>query len=90
MYIFPHLYQKYAAKDDTQNDLKRVTEDPNFVVVPGDKDSCVTMMNKWDYQNKCHEMVDDEIHRGGYKVTENKTLDDLKSFDSFLYRNFKK
>ena len=48
MYIFPYLYQKYAAKDDIQNDLKRVTEDPSFVVVPGDKDSCVTMMNKWD------------------------------------------
>ena len=35
-------------------------------------------------------MVDDEIPRGVYKVTENKTLDDLKSFDSFLHRNFKK
>ena len=90
MYICPFFYQNYAAKDNTYNNLKTVMQDPNFLVVSGDKDLCLTMMNKSDYKNELHEMINDEIHRGIYKVTENKTLDDLKNLDSFICRSFKK
>ena len=47
-------------------------------------------MNKIDYHNKLQEMINNGIRNGIYKVTEDKTLDDLKIFKSFLYKNLKK
>ena len=44
--------------------------------------------NKSDYQNKMQQMINDGIRDGIYKVTVDNTLDDLKTFKSFLYRNF--
>ena len=34
------------------------------------------------------QMINDRIHDGTYKVTVDNTLDDLKTFKSFLYYNF--
>ena len=45
-------------------------------------------MNKSDYQSKMQQMINDEIRDGIYKVTADNTLDDLKTFKSFLCRNF--
>ena len=45
-------------------------------------------MNKSDYQNKMQQMINDGIRDGIYKVTVDNTLGDLKTFKSFLYRNF--
>ena len=47
-------------------------------------------MNKIECQNKIHEMINDSIHEGIYKETEDKTLDDLNNFKNFLYRSVKK
>ena len=63
-------------------------KDRNLVVVSGDKESCVVIMNKSDYQNKMQQMINDGIRDGIYKVTADNILDDLKTFKSFLYRNF--
>ena len=52
-----------------------------MVVVSGDKESCVVLIDKTDYQDKLQKMVDDGIINGIYKVAEDK---------SFLYRNFRK
>ena len=57
-------------------------------MVSGDKESCVVIMNKNDYQNKMKQMIHDGIRDGIYKVTADNTLDDLKTFQSFLYHNF--
>ena len=57
-------------------------------MVSGDKESCVVIMNKSDYQNKMQQMIHDGIRDGIYKVTADNTLDDLKTFQSFLYHNF--
>ena len=57
-------------------------------MVSGDKESCVVIMNKNDYQNKMQQMINDGIHGGIYKVTVDNTLDDLETFKSFLYCNF--
>ena len=42
----------YATTDYTYKHLKGIIKDPNLVVVSGDKESCVVIMNKSDYQNK--------------------------------------
>ena len=57
-------------------------------MVSDEKESCVVIVNKSDYQNKMQQMINDWIHDGIYKVTVDNTLDDLKTFKSFLYRNF--
>ena len=78
----------YATTDYTYKHLKRIIKDPNLVVVSGDKESCVVIMNKSDYQSKMQHMINDGIRDGIYEVTGDNTLDDLKTFKSFLYRNF--
>ena len=40
----------FATTDYTYKHLKRIIKDPNLVVVSGDKESCVVIMNKSDYQ----------------------------------------
>ena len=59
-------------------------------MVSGDKESCVVLIDKSDYQDKLQKMVDYGIKNGIYKVAENNTLKDLKLFKSLLYRNFRK
>ena len=45
-------------------------------------------MNESDYQTKMQQIINDGIPDGIYKVTADNILDDLKTFKSFLYRNF--
>ena len=59
------------------------------MIIPGDKDSCIVIMNKADYHNKLQEMIDDGIKNGTYTPTEDQTLLELKRFKDFLYGNFK-
>ena len=72
----------------TYEHLKRIIKDPNLLVVSGDKESCVVIMNKSDYQNKMQQMINDRIRDGIYNVAVDNTLDDLKTFKSFLYSSF--
>ena len=64
----------YATTDYTYKHLKGIIKDPNLVVVSGDKESCVVMMNKSDYQNKMQQMINDGIRAGIYKLTVDNTL----------------
>ena len=50
--------------------------------------SCLVIMNKGDYQNEMQQMINDGIRDGISEVTADNTLDDLKTFQSFLYREF--
>ena len=79
----------YATRDNTYKNLKRIINDPNIAVVPGDKELCVVIMNRSDYFKILQHMIDKSIENGVYIVTEDKKLEDLKLFRSFLYRNFK-
>ena len=60
-----------------------------MVVVSGDKDSCIVLMDKKDYVSKIQNMIDDGIRKGVYSATSDNTLPELKQFQNFLYRNFK-
>ena len=79
----------YATRDDTYHNLKHLINNDNIAVVPGDKDSCVVLMNKKDYIDKLQTMIDDGVKRGVYTPTTDNTLDDLRHFRDFLTRNFK-
>ena len=54
----------YTTTDYTYKHLKRIVNDKNLVVVSGDKESCVVLIDKADYQDKLQKMVDDDIKNG--------------------------
>ena len=78
----------YNSKDFTYNNLKRLIKDENVVVILGDKDSCVVIMNKTNYVQKLQNMIDEAIEK--YANSSDNTLKDLKHFQDFFYRHFKK
>ena len=47
----------YAATDYTYKHLKRIIKDLNPVLVSGEKESCVVIMNKCDYQSKMQQLI---------------------------------
>ena len=80
----------YTTTNYTYKHLKRISNDQSLVVVFGDKESCVVLMNITDHQEKLQKIVDDGIKNGIYKLAENNTLKDLKLFNSFFYKNCRK
>ena len=46
-------------------------------------------MNRQDYFQKLEDMLNKGIKRGTYERSTNTTKQDLETFQSFLYRNFK-
>ena len=80
----------YATRDPTFSNLKRLRNDDSIVIIPGDKDSSVVIMDKVDYVRKLQDMIDEGIEKKVYEKSEDNTLTDLKHFQDFLYRNFSK
>ena len=79
----------YATKDFTYNNLKNMINKDKLAIVSGDKDSCVVIMTREDYNDTLEVMLNDGISKSIYARTENTTLRDLKLFEDFLHRNFK-
>ena len=46
-------------------------------------------MNKIDYDKKAEEMINEGMEQGKYEETEDNILEELESFQSFLYRHLK-
>ena len=67
---------------------KQLRENENIVLLSGDKDTSMTIMNKTDYQNKVQKMINDGISVGKYVHTEDTIIKDLSSFQSFLLCHF--
>lgn len=78
----------YKSRDYTYHNLRRLSRNEEVVIVSGDKDSCVVLMNKSDYIEKLQKMIDEGIKDKIYEPTTDETLSDLQHFQSFLYRNF--
>ena len=79
----------YFSKDNMFKSTKQLRENENIVLLSGDKDTRITIMNKTDYQNKVQKMINDGISEGKYVHTEDTIIKDLSSFQSFLLRHFK-
>ena len=79
----------FATKDFTYKNLKNMINNDKLAIVSGDKDSCVVIMTREDYNDKLEAMLNDGISKGIYAPTEDKTLRDLKLLQHFLCRNFK-
>ena len=58
-------------------------------MISGDKDSCVVILKRGDYDKILQGMIDEGITKGTYAPTVDTILKDLKKFQDFLRRNFK-
>ena len=47
----------YASKDYSYTNLSQLIKNESIVVIPGDKDSCLIVMDKSDYQRKMQNMI---------------------------------
>ena len=79
----------YHTKDDTYRNLRHLIQNKDIVVLSGDKDSSVVVMNKKDYILKVDNMINEGIQQGKYEWANDKTHEDLEKFQHFLCRNFK-
>ena len=79
----------FNTPDNTWKSLQKLTCNPDIAVLKGDKDSSVVIIPRTSYNEKLQEMINDGITDGKYRRTSDNTTQDLQSFQSFLYRNFK-
>ena len=80
----------YRTKDDTFKSLKELKDNKNIVILSGDKDSSIVIMNKDDYKNKVNDMIEEGISTVKYERTIDNSHNDLQNFQQFIYRNFQK
>ena len=80
----------YATKDFTYSNLKNIIKNDKLVVLSGDQDSCVVIMQRGDYDIKLQNMIDDGIREGTNSPTVDTHLSDLKKFQDFICQNFKR
>ena len=73
----------HATKDCTYKHLKTLTENKDLLVSSGDKDSCLVILKRSDYDRKLQSMIDEEITNGTYAPTTDWTLTDFKKFQDF-------
>ena len=76
------------SEDFTYKILKSLVQDENIVILQGYKDSSMVIIDKSDYTQKLEDMIEQGISKGTYERTDDNTLQDLKRFQDFLYRNF--
>ena len=79
----------YHTKDDTYRSLCHLIQNNDIVLLSGDKDSSVVVMNKKDYILKVDNKIDEGIQQGKYEWANHKTHEDLEKFQHFLYHNFR-
>ena len=59
----------YHTKDDTYRNLRHLIQNNFIVLLAGDKDSLVVVMNKNDYILKVDNMINEGIQKGKYEWT---------------------
>ena len=80
----------YNSYDDTFKTLNNLRKNQSIIILDGDKDSSVVIMNKVDYIDKMEQMLNEGIEKGVYAKSKDSILSDLDHFQDFLYRNFSK
>ena len=79
----------YATRDFNHSSLRDITKNSKLVLLSGNKDPCLVIMQREDYDVKLQNITDDGIRQGIYSPTVYITLSDMTKFQDFLHRNFK-
>jgi len=68
------FHQNIFSTDYTYKVLQKLASNPDLVVLSGDKDSSVVIMQRADYVNKLETMIEEGVAKGKYVLTEDNTL----------------
>ena len=79
-----------STEDHTYKELITLIHNKDVVILKGDNDSSIVIMNKADYIKKMGTMIEEGIKNGTYAESGDTAMQDLKRFQDFLRRNFKK
>ena len=80
----------YSEKDNTVKLLSPLIKNDKIVILAADKESCTVILNKSDYIRKVNNIIEEGMQQGKYIETIDTTQSDLKHFQDFLYRHFKR
>ena len=69
----------YRTRDTMYHKTKFIRDNKDIVILSGDKDSSIVIMNRKDYNKKIDDMINDGMQQGKYKETDN-ILKELESF----------
>ena len=71
-------------------ELKTLIHNKDVVILNGDNYSSIVIMNKTGYIKKIEILIEGRIKNGIYAEADDTTMKDLKRFQDFLRRHFKK
>ena len=82
MPAYTNIFTKniFAIKHYTYHNLEDMVRDKDLVLLNGDNDSQVVVMNRIDYNNTMQKIIDDGIKSKIYEETADHTFKDLKNF----------
>ena len=80
----------YSEKYNTVKLLSPLIKNDKIVILAADKESCTVILNQSDYIKKVNNIIKEGLQQGIYIETMDTTQSDLKHFQDFLYRHFKK
>ena len=80
----------YQTKDYTFKKLHALKSKGDIVILSGEKDSCVLILNKTDYVKMVDNLIEEGIRDGVYEYTTDRTHKDLANYRSFLNYHFSK
>ena len=79
-----------STEDHTNKELKTLIDNKYVVMLQGDKDSRIVIMNKIDCIKKLETTIEEGNKNATIAQTEDTAVQDLKLFQEFLHRSFKK
>ena len=80
----------FQTKDYTCHNLKKLIGEEDVLVMKGDKDLSVVILNKTEYNKNLENMVKEGIDKGTHTLTEDNTIKDLKNFKQFFKTKFQR
>ena len=78
-----------STKDNTYKNFENLINNKNIVILKGDKELSIVILDKIDYIVKLKDVIQDDLDKDLSELTQQDTLQHLKRFQYFLRRNFK-
>ena len=83
---YAHIFSKnvLSTNDETYKNLKNLIRKSDIVILRGDKDSSVVIMNRSDYIEKLERMIEEGVKIGTYKENRRYNLTRFEEISRFF------